>query len=483
MGLFDKWKKEKTKMIDGYEIGIESGAIYRCPKGLTEYYLPNGTKRITSEAVQDMMTARMNSAITKIVIPASFETFNLSNTEYMSLNTKIKENKIKELVFEEGLKFIKLNPECRDKVKYNIPNSVERLGTYGYNLTHDGKLIINDKIIELEKMFASCDKRIKSVEMFGKVKVIPIYAFNQSDNIEKVILHEGIEKAEDFAFRGTNRLKQVKIPSTFSGKFVAPTEKRSQESYKDAEKSYVNIEVSYKGNTYSFNIKRTELELFDINSNKITFNNRISLDMNTLKSDEIYKIVNNNISVEKKNIESNEKQKVNVQDSVNMDTIDLTNVSLGTANSIIHDITKGLGLENLEYEDLEPLSKNDQYILTLALETRRLHLLNSVRKNEKDLSAKIGYKKILEGIENLLDEKIIFPMTKVKSDDKNNNHIISKMFQRRVIETNILASKYPYLLGDEKFMKLYRDNREQADLDSIINSYTASKNNQSGRQR
>ena len=79
--------------------------------------------------------------------------------------------------------------------------------------------------------------------------------------------------------------------------------------------------------------------------------------MNTLKSVEIYKIVNNNISVEKKNIESNEKQKVNVQGSVNMDTIDLTNVSLGTANSIIHDITKGLGLENLEYEDLEPLSK------------------------------------------------------------------------------------------------------------------------------
>ena len=87
----------------------------------------------------------------------------------MSLNTKIKENKIKELVFEEGLKFIKLNPECRDKVKYNIPNSVERLGTYGYNLTQDGKLIINDNIIELEKMFATFDKRIKVVEISGKV--------------------------------------------------------------------------------------------------------------------------------------------------------------------------------------------------------------------------------------------------------------------------------------------------------------------------
>ena len=62
MGLFSflgnnkkKGKKvEVTKMENGYEIGVDSGKIYHCPKGLTIYKLPNGAKSLSRTACDDM---------------------------------------------------------------------------------------------------------------------------------------------------------------------------------------------------------------------------------------------------------------------------------------------------------------------------------------------------------------------------------------------------------------------------------------------
>ena len=74
VGIFDVFKgkngKEQTRIIDGYEIGVNSGMVYHCPRGLSKYVLPKEAKSLSNEACLDM-SATMES----MEVPSSFSEF------------------------------------------------------------------------------------------------------------------------------------------------------------------------------------------------------------------------------------------------------------------------------------------------------------------------------------------------------------------------------------------------------------------------
>ena len=80
MGVFDFFNRknnnnrEETRTIDGYEIGVSSGKVYHCPRGLTEYRLPIEAQSLDNQACIDM-----NATAESIIIPPSFKTFDSKN--------------------------------------------------------------------------------------------------------------------------------------------------------------------------------------------------------------------------------------------------------------------------------------------------------------------------------------------------------------------------------------------------------------------
>ena len=251
-------KKERTEYIDGYKVGIDTGTIYHCPKDNKEYRLPKRAKVLSREACNEISQGE------KLIIPNSFKTFTkiYGVADYGTSPFNNDYCKLKEVYFEDGITDIEIRFFNLSKVAFNIPNSVEHLRPQAVDTDSEGRLIIGSNVTEMDSSFAAGDLSVKSVEIYGSLKEIPTYAFNQCRNLETVIIHEGVEKAGKHVFRGTNKLNYLKLPESFNGDLGFDWENRSSSPKK---KPRIGKKGEYEITEYQY--KPTDDELYQQQTN------------------------------------------------------------------------------------------------------------------------------------------------------------------------------------------------------------------------
>lgn len=390
MGIFDVFKgkneKEQTRMIDGYEIGVSSGRVYHCPRGLSKYVLPKEAKSLSNEACMDM-----NSTIESLEVPSGFSEF----TEQTVLKSA---KKLKEVYFAEGIKQIKASL-FSDNVHFNIPNSVTHLSAGLYIPLEDGKLVIKNHISSIAPMFASHDLSIRQVEIMGNIRSVPEYAFNQCKNIEEVILHEGITECGKDAFRGTNKLKIVQLPESFNGRFDVEMEERTSRTRRfgkefsydlaDLEKdknSQMTIRLQRMGKCYTFQIRRGDLSQLEVEGNTISFNNRtVACDISKLNPNNVHSISENKVvsilpqKTTQEQFRENfgkymEPQNPTISNFRNnchtLEDLQPNRLNLKKSNNIINHILEKTGYTSLKSIQEGEISDEDAQILTIALQLK-----------------------------------------------------------------------------------------------------------------
>lgn len=463
MGVFDFFKgksnndKETTRVVDGYEIGVESGIIYHCPRGLTEYNLPIGAKGLRNQACMDM-----NATAESIIIPASFKKFDSKNL--LALNSA---RKLKSIKFPEGLE--ELDPTCINRdVAFNVPKSLKHLKRGVYEPPINGKLVIGENVKSLDSFFASHDCSIQSVEIFGSVDKLPDGAFNQCRNIKSVILHKGVKEAGNDAFKGTNKLQFVEIPEGFKGKFEASMEHRPALSkHMGVEAKYdpvdldndsnatLTINVEHLGQKYSFSVRRGDFHELFLEGNNISFNNgNISCDFSqldprathTIQDGKMVSVLPPKLEEQRKVEQLREKLgggsyqiKPQTQPSKpikNLDKRDLAKYDLATVNKVISEICEKAGAtqpSDLTVDD--ELSVNDEAMLAIALHARNSILKGRFDKNpSKELE--MTYNKSSQLIDDLEAEAVIPEFSKLVFQNGKNQGNLLKMFDSKIKELN-----------------------------------------------
>lgn len=436
--------KEETKIIDGYELGVNSGTVYHCPRGLSQYKLPHGAKALSNEACLDMA-----ATIETLDVPSSFSEF--SGNMMALKNSK----KLREVHFSEGIK--KINPKLFDSnVNFNVPRSVEHLSAGLYVPTEDGKVVIGNQVTSMDSLFASHDVSIKNVEIAGSLKHIPDMAFNQCKNIEKIILHEGVNSSGKDAFRGTNKLRNLEIPESFSGSLSAQMEGRpgtttragKKYSYDTADlendkNAKMTIKINRSGQVYTFQISRGDFNELSINGNDISFNNgHVKCDISKLTSTDLHMISDGKLvsqaPYKTPQQQFNEKFKDSIiprgveyipqpQEAHTLDELKPTRENLKKANLIINSLEKEFG--RLDYLDEGDISDEQADVLTIALHLK-YEYFKAKAANEPSAENHSQLKRSQKLIEKLEDEAIIPSYKTILNDDRRNNGLYRKMFDK-----------------------------------------------------
>lgn len=420
--------------------------VYHCPKGLTEYKLPHGAKSLSNEACLDM-----SATIEYLDVPSSFSEF--TGNLIALKNSK----KLREVNFKEGIKKID-RKSFNDNVSFNIPKSVSHLSAGVYSTTENGTLIIGNNISSIDTLFASHDISIKQVEIAGTVKHISQGAFNQCKNIETIILHEGIKTAGEGVFRGTNKLRNLEIPESFSGSLSAQMDSRPGKSIKAGKEytydakdyesdvnSKTTIRISRLGQVYTFQINRGDFHNLSLTESDISFNNgSIKCDMSKLKSSDLHIISGGKITSESPHKtpqqQFNEKFKEHIipegvkvtsqfQEPHTLEELTPTIENLKKANLIIKNIEEENG--SLDLLSDGELSDEQANVLAIALHLR-YEYFKAKKANEPSIENDRNLKKSQQLIENLEDDAIIPSYKTILNDDKRCDGLYRKMFDKAI---------------------------------------------------
>lgn len=288
---------EKLYETHGY-VYNQYGIIYHIPQGLVEYCFPERTTGLSQTAIMELRNAKVEH----IVVPGTFKKFNaqLLNFKYL-----------KEIELQEGVTEAKCIFDT-NTVGVKLPSTIEKVGVRNYPVVKD--LILPKGVIEIEKMFASHDTNLISVNIPGTLKVIPIGTFNQCRNLQRVILNEGVETSMKDAFRGTNNLRTLELPSTYNGRIELPMENRpisngrgnskyDGKNFEEEKNHTLSIKIRRKNKKFEFNIKRGEQPVIEVKENiiKIKCANHpqvIFIDCSQLEEG-IYNIQNGTIEIQK----------------------------------------------------------------------------------------------------------------------------------------------------------------------------------------
>lgn len=220
MGLFDAKPKQQLKNINGYIIDELTGMLIDVPKGLKVYNIPKEVKKLDPS---------LNLATNKVLVSllgASEIVFADGSIEkipdgYFTLGSS---HNLKKIVLPVGIKHLGNNCLDLTTVECNFPVTLEHLGKDMYPETQ--KIAIGNNIKSLGDSFASHDTNLVHVEVAGSIRELPSCFVNQCKNLKVLILHEGVEKAGNMAFRNLNGLEYVEIPDSFKMAFQTSMEDR-----------------------------------------------------------------------------------------------------------------------------------------------------------------------------------------------------------------------------------------------------------------
>lgn len=306
MGLFNRNNgnsiNEKLYKTRGY-VYNQDGIIYHIPQGLVEYCFPERTTGLSQTAIMELRNAKVEH----IVVPGTFKKFNaqLLNFKYL-----------KEIELQEGVTEAKCIFDT-NTVGVKLPSTIEKVGVRNYPVVKD--LILPKGVIEIDKAFASHDTNLVSVDIPGTLKVIPQYAFNQCKNLQSVILNEGVETSMKDAFRGTNNLHSLFLPSTYNGTINLPMDPRPLTSLRgnskydgkrfiEEQQETLSIKILRPDDVliykrFAFNIKRGEQPVIEVKGNIIRIKcasqpQVISIDCSQLEEG-VYNIQDGKIEIQK----------------------------------------------------------------------------------------------------------------------------------------------------------------------------------------
>ena len=184
----------------------------------------------------------------------------------------------------------------------------KKIGKNNYPVVSD--LTLPNGVVEIEPMFASHDTNLISITIPSTIKVVSTAAFNQCKNLQKVVFSEGVETSSRDAFRGTNSLCELVIPSTYNGTIDLPMEARSgsnirgnshydASSFEEDQERILRVKIKRGAKSFVFNIRRGDIPNITISNNRINIkcNNSpiIFVDCTTLEPGE-YDITNGSIN-------------------------------------------------------------------------------------------------------------------------------------------------------------------------------------------
>lgn len=316
MGIFDRKPKQQLKDINGYIIDQLTGMLVDVPKGLQVYNIPKEVKQldpnlnmIANKALAGMSGATEinfgDGSITKI--PDGYFTFEAAFSN------------LKKVTLPNGIKTLGNNSLDSTRTQYNLPVTIEYLGTGMYPEVQN--LVLGNNIKSLGNMYASHDTNLIRVEVAGSIKELPSNFINQCKNIKTLILHEGVEKSGNNAFRNLNGLEYVELPDSFKVPFQTSMEARSGSSkrgnskydgsngvFEAQENSILTIKKTHNGIPYTFQIRRGDFaEISFQNSQTIiksTSGKAVSIDLGMVNTNAICQI-----DMQKEKVQRNKKFK------------------------------------------------------------------------------------------------------------------------------------------------------------------------------
>lgn len=196
------------KTSENVEI-IGESAFENCPN-LTTVQLSNGIREIHSCAFS-------NTAITEITIPNTIEKMN-SNGGSQGYSCFGFANKLKKVVFEEGLKKI---PDgalyCYNNsiCEIIIPNTVEIIGDYAFcDCSNLPNIIIPNRVTRIgECAFNGC-KSLRSIKLPDNKTILEDGAFSSCTNLENIIIPNGVTSIGSDTFSLCTSLTEISIPNS-----------------------------------------------------------------------------------------------------------------------------------------------------------------------------------------------------------------------------------------------------------------------------
>ena len=103
--------------------------------------------------------------------------------------------------------------ECDGLKEVKLPSTLKEIGEYAFSYSPIEKIIIPDGVEEIEDFaFCACEK-LKNVDLPSTLKEISWGVFSRT-GLTKVIIPEGVEKIDGNAFLYCDKLEEVKLPST-----------------------------------------------------------------------------------------------------------------------------------------------------------------------------------------------------------------------------------------------------------------------------
>lgn len=105
--------------------------------------------------------------------------------------------------------------KCRDKniMSYEVPICVKRIGSMAFTRCRLEQIVIPEGVEEIEEYaFSDCSK-LKELTLPSTLRVIGIFAFRNS-GLETIVIPEGVEEIETSAFSECSKLKELILPST-----------------------------------------------------------------------------------------------------------------------------------------------------------------------------------------------------------------------------------------------------------------------------
>lgn len=148
-----------------------------------------------------------------------------NRTRYHYTPWNISEDKIKEIIIEDGVESIGSFAFwlCTGLKSISIPDSVKSIGGYAFSDCENlSSVSLGNGVQRIgESAFSYCC-RIKSIIMPESLRTIQSCAFSGCSGLKDIVMNEGLNYIGDFAFSGCTAIRNIRIPDSVSSLGASP---------------------------------------------------------------------------------------------------------------------------------------------------------------------------------------------------------------------------------------------------------------------